>query len=693
MISLDSTPLGPDVLLLDALSGEEALSELFEFRLDLLSTDQGIKAEDIVGKAVLFSLRRPDGSRRPFSGVVRRFIGGPLHMRSLRRYHAEVVPWLWFLTRTSDCRVFQEKTAVEIAEEIFDELGFTDFDTAKIQENHRKREYCVQYRETDFDFLSRLWEEEGIFYWFTHADDGKHVLHLADRKDAHETGPLKEVELTEGSRSVDYLDSWQHVYEFRAGKWAQTDYNFEKPGANLTTAEETVVPVAGFKSFEHFDYPGLYEEKADGDGLTRVRMEAEEWPYSVVEASSQSRGLLIGHKFTLTRHYDAGEKGDYVLTRVRHEASNASYVTGLGGTEDYTMSFHCIPADTVFRPPRRTPRPRIHGLQTAVCVGRKGEEIDTDKYGRIKCQFYWDRRGKHDDKSSCWIRVAHPIAGKKWGTADLPRLGQEVVVAFLEGDPDRPLVLGSVFNDWTMPPYDLPAHKTRWTTKTMSSKGGGGFNELRFEDKKGEEQVFIHAERNQDNRVKNDSLEWVGNNRHLIVKADQLEKVEGDKHLSVTGDHNEKVSGTISVQADMDMQEKAGMKHALDAGMEIHLKAGMNVIIEAGMSITLKAGGGFIVVGPAGVTISGTPVLINSGGAAGSGSGSSPQAPQEPELADQAEPGEKVEMPPPVTPPAATPMDMGAVQAQTLREAAATGTPFCEKCEAARQAAAAQQSS
>jgi type VI secretion system secreted protein VgrG len=393
----------------------------------------------------------------------------------------------------------------------------------------------------------------------------------------------------------------------------------------------------------------------------------------------------------LTRHFDDAEKGEYVITSVTHSASNSSYVSGGGGTEDYAMNFSCIPSGTVYRPPRVTPKPRIHSLQTAICVGRKGEEIDTDKYGRIKCQFFWDRRGKNDDKSSCWIRVAHPIAGKKWGTVDLPRIGHEVVVAFLDGDPDRPLVVGSVFNDWTMPPYDLPAHKTRWTTKTMSSKGGGGFNELRFEDKKGEEQIFISAERNQDNRVKNDSLEWIGNKRHLIVTADQLEKVEGDKHLTVTGDHNEKVNGTISVEAAMDMQEKVGMKHALDAGMEIHLKAGMNVVIEAGMSITLKAGGGFVVVGPTGVAISGTPVLINSGGSAQSGSGSSPQPPDEPELADEAEPGERVELPPPATPPSVVPFNPGPVQAETLRRAAETGTPFCEKCEAARRAAEQQQ--
>jgi type VI secretion system secreted protein VgrG len=273
----------------------------------------------------------------------------------------------------------------------------------------------------------------------------------------------------------------------------------------------------------------------------------------------------------------------------------------------------------------------------------------------------------------------------------IPRIGQEVIVDFLEGDPDQPIVTGRVFNQDCMPPYGLPGEATKTALKTSSSKGGGGFNEIRFEDKKGSEQVFIHAEKNQDVRVKNDTLEWVGNDSHLIVKSDQLEEIGGDKHLSVKGDRNEKVSGTVSLDAGMDLQQKVGMKHGLDAGMEIHLKAGMNAVIEAGMSITLKAGGGFVVVGPAGVTISGTPVLVNSGGSAGSGSGCSPDAPKAPKEADTAEPG-KVSSAQGRTPPAAKAARaiqvkaMSNPQAQTLKAAAETGAPFCERCEAARRA-------
>ncbi len=304
-------------------------------------------------------------------------------------------------------------------------------------------------------------------------------------------------------------------------------------------------------------------------------------------------------------------------------------------------------------------------------VGPAGEEIYVDKYGRIKVQFHWDRAGKYNEKSSCWIRVAQVWAGKRWGSLWIPRVGQEVIVDFLEGDPDQPIIVGRVYNAESMPPYTLPDEKTKSSIKSYSSKGGGGFNEIRFEDKKGSEQVFLHAERNQDNRVKRDSLEWIGRNRHLMVGGDQLEAVGGDKHLHIKGDHNEKVDGTISLQAGMDVQEKAGMKYALDAGMEIHLKSGLSLVLESGVTLTLKVGGTFINLNPAGVFISGPMVMINSGGAAGSGAGSSPQAPKQPQEADRAEPGEAAKLPPPKT---ATHSPAAAV----LIRGAENGTAFCD---------------
>jgi type VI secretion system secreted protein VgrG len=343
-------------------------------------------------------------------------------------------------------------------------------------------------------------------------------------------------------------------------------------------------------------------------------------------------------------------------------------------------------------------------------VGPSGEEVYTDEHARVKVKFHWDRYSKADENSSCWIRVAQVWAGKRWGAMYIPRIGQEVIVEFLEGDPDRPIVTGRVYNAQAKLPYDLPGNKTMSTLKSNSTKGGDGFNEIRFEDKKGEEQIFIHAEKDEDVRVKNDAKEWVGADRHLIVKRDQLEQVDGDKHLTVKGDQNEKIDGTVSLNAGMDFQQKVGMKHALEAGMDIHIKGGMKVVIEAGMQLSLKAGASFIDIGPGGVAISGTPtVMINSGGSAGSGSGSSPDATKLPKEAATAEPGQvsgpSPSQPPPgplqpASPSGQAPPPSGQMaslsgqpappvkvspQAATLQQAAKDGTPFCEECEKAKQ--------
>ena len=367
---------------------------------------------------------------------------------------------------------------------------------------------------------------------------------------------------------------------------------------------------------------------------------------------------------------------DIALGEFESEGSNASESV-------YSCSFTAIDANEPFRAARITPKPSIPGPQTAIVVGQSGEEIYTDEYGRVKVLFHWDRYGKADENSSCWIRVAQVWAGKNWGAMYIPRIGQEVVVEFLEGDPDRPIITGRVYNGQAMPPYELPSEKTKSTLKSNSSKGGKGFNEIRYEDKKGDEQIFIHAEKNEDVRVKNDSFEWIGNERHLIVKKDQLEEVKGDKHLTVKGDQNEKINGTISVNAGMDMQQKVGMNHALEAGMEVHIKGGMKVIIEAGMQLSLKAGPSFVDLGPAGVSISGPMVMINSGGAAGAGSGCSPDAAKLPKEADTAEPGQVSKPPKPRKPP--KPVTFSS-QAKVMKRAAEDGTPFCEKCEAARKA-------
>jgi type VI secretion system secreted protein VgrG len=684
------TPLGPDVLLLRGFTGHEAVSRPFSFELDLLSTDPEIKFEDIIGQKVTIRVILRNDKERYFNGVISRFMQTGSDT-GLANYRATMVPTLWFLTRTADCRIFQNKKVPDIIQEIFKENGLTDVKTV-LKGTYEPRDYCVQYRETDFNFVSRLMEQYGIFYFFEHEKD-KHTAVLADDLSAHQPCPEQPGVSwnPQGGDSLaeDVIASLQWEETFRFGKYAVTDYNFETPSTSLRAEVKSQIDVGGNSKYEIYDYPGEYGKKAEGDGIAKIRMEEEEAQYKVISGAGSARVFTTGYKFTLQDYVRKDINGDYVLTQVQHVASvGDTYTSGAGGggnQDNYTNSFSCIPAKRPFRSPQVTPKPMVQGPQTAVVVGKQGEEIWTDKYGRVKVQFHWDRYGKMNEDSSCWVRVSQNWAGKKWGAMFIPRIGQEVIVEFIEGDPDQPIITGRVYNAEQMPPYELPAEQTKSTIKTMSSKGGGGFNEIRFEDKKGEEQIFIHAERNQDIRIDKNVYEWIGEERHLIVTKDQFEQVNGDKHLTVKGDQNEKVTGTVSLDVGLDLQQKVGQKHGLEAGQEIHLKGGMNVVIEAGMSITLKAGGGFVVVGPAGVTISGTPIMLNSGGSAGSGSGCSPDAAKLPKEADKAKPGEVSKLSPPPTPPvSASPSPAAAV----LKQAAKDGTPFCEKCEAAKKAAA-----
>jgi type VI secretion system secreted protein VgrG len=412
----------------------------------------------------------------------------------------------------------------------------------------------------------------------------------------------------------------------------------------LLASETTVVEVDGNTKYELYDYPGDYDTQSDGSALAKLRMQEEEAGHLVASGSSVCRALASGYTFELEDHDRDDLNTSYLLTEVQHVASvGESYGHGGGGAH-YSNHFTCIQASVPFRPPRVTPKPFVQGPQTALVVGPSGEEIYVDKYGRVKVQFYWDRQGQQDEKSSCWIRVSQPWAGQGWGALWIPRIGQEVIVSFLEGDPDRPIITGRVYNADQTVPYELPDNDTRSTFKSRSARGGGSsnYNEIRFEDKKGSEQVFMNAEKDLDVNVENDSREKVGNDRSLIVTNDQKESVGGDLHVQVTGNTNEKVGQNLSTQIGQNLYEKSGMNYAHEAGQEIHLKAGMNVVIEAGLELTIQASGNFINIGPAGVAISGTLVLINSGGAAGQGSPSSPTDPQKPDEADDGSKGTKL---------------------------------------------------
>ncbi|MGO9109816.1 MAG: type VI secretion system Vgr family protein [Thermoguttaceae bacterium] len=562
-----ATPLGEDVLVLTAFAGREEISRLFSFHLDFISDNASISATDIVGKTLTVNVVLADGSTRYFHGHVSRFFAGDQDLDKRRNYRAEVVPWLWFLTRTSDCRIFQQKSAPDIIQQIFKDQGFSDF-KVQLGGKHPMRDYCVQYRETDFNFVSRLMEEEGIFYFFQHEED-KHTLVLADQKSSYVDCPENQVDYPRdpGKKSIeDHLTRWEHRYEFRTGKWTQTDYNYEDhparsaplPAKLMMTTESTTIDLPEAKKFEFYDYPGTYAKKDEGDGYTKLRMEEEEVEYDVVHAASNCRTFFSGGKFKVRQHIVDAEKGKgCVITAIEHSASEG-YETGDEGTEfDYHNSFTCIPDSVVFRPARTTPKPMIHGVQPAVVTGPPGEEIYPDKLGRVKVQFFWDREGKRDDKSSCWVRVSQEYAGKGWGSLAIPRIGQEVLISFLEGDPDRPIITGRVYNADQTPPKlcpGLPAASMVTGLKSNSTPGGGGYNQMSMDDTKGKEQIVIHAQYDMHTTVEHDVTETIHNDRTITVDGKHTETVTKDTTIKITeGKYNHDV---VANTADYHVQGK-----------------------------------------------------------------------------------------------------------------------------------------
>jgi type VI secretion system secreted protein VgrG len=589
-----STPLGKDVLLLRGFTGSEAISQLFHFDLDLLSESDSIKFQDIVGKNVTLRIFDADGKERHWNGFISRFSQGSQDLRVVG-YRAQMVPWLWFLTRTADCRIFQNKTVPDIIKKIFSDLKFQDFEL-RLYGASTPRDYCVQYRETDFNFVSRLMEEEGIYYYFKH-EDGKHVLVLANDPAAHEACPGQEkarCDFRGGAASYDdVLTEWHYHEEFRPGAWAQTDYNFETPSTNLA------VSVNGKNSYEIYEYPGEHRVRGEGDKLARIRLQEQTVPSMVSQGSGTCRHFSSGYKFTLEDHYRTDLNKPYLLTAVRHAATQPDYVAGAGSGEElsYQNSFECVPFSTPFRPQRVTPEPFVQGCQTAVVVGPAGEEIYTDKHGRVKVQFHWDREGKKNENSSCWVRVSHPWAGKGWGSISIPRIGQEVVVDFLEGDPDQPIIIGRVYNAEQTPPFGMPGGAMVSGIKSNSTKGGGGYNEISLNDTKGKELIQIHGQydmaskiehdqrlqvvNNQSEKIGVDKSSTVGSNKTISVGGIHHETITGNKILHVGGTHTETISGTMTQTVSSSKAETIAVAKALliGAAYQVGIGAGMNETI------------------------------------------------------------------------------------------------------------------
>jgi type VI secretion system secreted protein VgrG len=673
------TPLGEDALLLSAYTGYEELGRPFEYHATLLAERHDVSFDSVVGQNVTIRVETVTGETRYINGYVSRLtLTGARHRLVL--YEATIVPWTHFLMQTSDCRIFQEKKVPDIVKEVCRDYGFSDIED-RLTETYRTWEYCVQYRETAFNFISRLMEQEGIYYYFKH-ENAKHTLVLADGQSSHDPVGSEAIpfETSGVDAEAEAVSGWQLTAQVMPGVVVQNDYDFTAPKKDLI-AKAQIQRGHGGASFEIYDYPGEYAETAEGEKLSKVRIEEMHARQERVKGKANVRGLRTGSTFKLSGHPRQDQDREYLVTSCSSSGVTEESESGqAGGGLVYSVGFEALEVKRTFRAARTTPKPIVQGPQTAFVVGPSGEEIWTDKYGRVKVQFHWDRRSKTDETSSCWIRTTQAWAGKKWGAMFIPRIGTEVVVNFLEGDPDRPILGGCVYNGESMPPHPLPDKLTVSVWKTNSSKGGGGANEIRLDDKKGEEMVYLHAQKDRDDRVEERWRQWVGKSLHRIVTEDEKIKVDGDRHDKVAGDVNFKVDGNLSRDVGQKIQEKSGSNYAMDAAQEIHLKAGMKVIIEGGTQVSLKVGGNFVDIGPSGVSIVGTLVNINSGGSAGSGSGSSPTSPTDPEEVPTEEAGETATAPA-ARPP--TPATWGA-QAQVMKKAARSGAGFCEECERAR---------
>lgn len=619
------TPLGEDVLLIEKLRSTEQISRPFKFDLKVSSKDKDIKFEKILGERVVIRLERGDASKGTeyFNGFVSRFRQRESE-GDFGIYEMSVVPWLWFLTRTSDCRIFQEMTVPDIIRKVCNDFGFSDLDTSGLTGTYRTWEYCVQYRETAFNFLSRLMEQEGIYYYFKH-EEKKHTLMLADAPSAH--GPVVGLESIvyrpeqRGAAIRERINKWSVEHAVQPGVYVLKDFDFKQPKKQLLSkAAEPKQHAAA--EFEMYDWPGEYVEPGDGDKYAKIRLQELQLDHAFAFGESDARSMHPGFTFELKEHPRTDQNKKYVITGVNRAASVGKHhsTSGESGEDSYTCSFVAYDARQQIRTHRGTPKPLISGCQTATVVGKSGEEIDVDEFGRVKVLFHWDRDGKGDQTSSCWIRVSQTNAGKRWGAIHTPRIGQEVIVEFIEGDPDHPIITGRVYNGINKPPYELPGMKTISGSKSNSSKGGQGFNEIRFEDKKGDEQVFMHAEKNLDIRVKNDRFESVLNNRHLTVDNDQYEHIKHDRHETVDNDHVEevgndrsltvkgkqatKVTKTLSLAVAGDVAEEFESNHSEKVKSDYYLKA-KNICLEADTNITIKVGG-------TAIAIEKTSILITS---------------------------------------------------------------------------------
>ncbi|MGL4238477.1 type VI secretion system Vgr family protein [Tabrizicola sp.] len=581
-----STALG-DKLLFAQMEGFDEISQCYRYETGLISKDINLKAEDILGTPVTITVRAGE-AKRYFHGIVAEFAFHE-YREDYAHYRAVLRPWLWFLTNRSDNRIFQKKSVVEIIEEVFKPHANVKVEK-RLKKSYPPREYCVQYRETDLDFVQRLMEHEGIFYHFDHAD-GEHTLVLSDAnssvKDAEGFGTIKfRGEAGNVIGQDDVITSLLPRSSVRSGTYVHTDYDFKKPPTDLMTKSDDPKPhelAAG----EQYHYPGDYIEIGQGEPLAAIRLQEAQAPHVRVDATGNVRGLWSGVSFQLEEFERAADNQKYLVLRSDYEMWDDQYRAGMQREgEGFGVRLKLQPLSLTFRPERRTPKPLMSGPQTAVVVGPSGEEIFTDEYARVKVQFHWDRLGGKDENSSCFVRVSSVWAGSGWGFIQIPRIGQEVIVDFLEGNPDMPIITGRVYNASQMPPYGLPANATQSGWKSNSSPGGGGWNELRFEDKAGSEEVYFQAQKDHNELIKNNESRTVGNDFAEDVGHDAKQDIGNNRTETVGNDKSVKVGHDRTVGIGNNDTETVGVDRSLTVGSNETISVGSNSTETIGLNHT-----------------------------------------------------------------------------------------------------------
>ncbi|WP_010487734.1 type VI secretion system Vgr family protein [Pseudomonas sp. S9] len=631
-------------------TGVERISQPYLFQVEVVSEQPDIDLESLLGKAVFLAFT-PQGAG--IHGIIQSFAQRESGKR-LTRYQLNIAPQLSYLARRTNQRIFQALNVPQIISTVLEEHGILS-NSYQFQLGptvYPPRDYCVQYDETDLHFIQRLCEEEGIHYHFQHSPDA-HMLVFGDDQSVfpklgQPTVYLPGSGMVANEPAIRRFAMRQHT---RSSRVTQRDYNFETPRLLLEAAykQPQEQDAKALPDLEDYSYPGHFSERERGKHLSQRALERHRSDYRLAEGKSDQPALISGHFLEISDHPRSEWNDLWLIHQVHHEGKQPqvleeSMTHDTGDTDDfqqgYRNSFVATPWDIPYRPTLLHPKPQVLGSQTAVVTGPAGEEIHCDQYGRIKVQFHWDREGSGDDKSSCWLRVASNWAGDLYGGIAIPRVGMEVVVTFLEADPDQPLVTGCLYHAENNVPYALPANKTRSTFKTLSSPGGAGYNEVRLEDKKGEEQKFIHAQRDLAENIEHEQKIHIGNERHDTVEANSFSEFKAEEHITVTSDRKVETKANDHLSIGVSQHTQLGTAQLTKAGREIHLKAGQKMVIEAGVELTLQAGGSFIKLDPSGISMVGPIIRYNAGGAPGKGTGIAALLPAIPLPADMDKAGE-----------------------------------------------------